>query len=83
MALLSVQNVGKQFGGVPLFSGVSFEVGNHDKWGLVGSNGCGKTTLLRLLTGELTPDEGQVVYAREAVPGYMEQHTGRGSTATL
>lgn len=83
MALLSIQNAGKQFGGTTLFSGVSFEVDSHDKWGLVGSNGCGKTTLFRLITGEFSPDEGQVVFAKETVLGYMEQHTGNGNNATL
>ncbi len=83
MALLSVQNIAKQFGEYTLFSDISFEVGPHDKWGLVGDNGCGKTTLLRLLTGEDEPDNGQVVYAKEARAGYMEQHIGRRADASL
>ncbi|MBE6758421.1 MAG: ATP-binding cassette domain-containing protein, partial [Ruminococcaceae bacterium] len=43
MAMLSAHHVGKQFGERTLFSGLSFEINEHDKVGLVGENGCGKT----------------------------------------
>ncbi len=83
MAYLSVSNLGKNFGERTVFHGVSFEVGERDKIGLVGDNGCGKTTLLRMLTGEYTPDEGGVVRSREARVGYMEQHACSDSDRTL
>ena len=74
MALLSVQNLGKNFGERNLFHDVTFEVGDHDKIGLVGVNGCGKTTLFRILTGEYSADAGGVVRSRDILVGYMEQH---------
>ena len=77
MTVLSACRLGKYFGERALFTDVSFEVDARDKIGLVGRNGCGKTTLFRLLTGEYTPDEGEVVKSRETVIGYMEQHVGR------
>ena len=78
MTVLAACRLGKYFGERALFTAVSFEVDARDKVGLVGRNGCGKTTLFRLLTGEYAPDEGEVVKSRDAVIGYMEQHVGRG-----
>ncbi len=83
MALLSVSNLGKEFSDRTLFQGVSFEVGERDKIGLVGDNGSGKTTLFRLLTGEYTPDAGGVVRSKETRLGYMEQHVCSDSRRTL
>ena len=51
MAVLSVQNLDMEFGERTLFSGVSFEVGERDKIGFIGSNATGKTTLFKLITG--------------------------------
>lgn len=83
MIVLSAQRVGKSFGERTLFSGVSFEVSDHDRIGLVGANGCGKTTLFRLLTGESRSDEGEVVMPRSTRVGYMEQHACADSSHTL
>ena len=83
MAYLSVQQLDKYFGERALFTDLSFEVGEHDKIGLVGDNGCGKSTLLRILTGEDTDYGGTVVKYRDTVIGYMEQHTCRDATRTL
>ena len=75
MAVLSVHNLTKSFGDRYLFERLSFDVAEHDRIGLISSNGCGKTTLFRLLTGEETPDSGEVLPARGARIGYLEQHT--------
>ena len=83
MARLAGQQLDKYFGERALFTGLSFEVGDRDKIGLVGDNGCGKTTLLRILTGEEPADGGQVVKYRDTVIGYMEQHTCRQGQRTL
>ena len=83
MALLSAHRVGKHFGDRVLFSGLSFEINEHDKVGLVGENGCGKTTLFRMLTGEYSIDEGDVVTAKHARIGYLEQHACSGEARTL
>ena len=83
MAYLSVQQLDKYFGERALFTDLSFEVGEHDKIGLVGDNGCGKSTLLRILMGEDTDYGGTVVKYRDTVIGYMEQHTCREATRTL
>lgn len=74
MAVLTVQNITKSFADTVILENINFEVQKGDRIGLVGVNGSGKTTLFKVLTGEYEPDEGLVVYARDTVPGYMEQH---------
>ncbi len=83
MARLAVQAISKYFGERELFTDLSFEIGERDKIGLVGDNGCGKTTLLRVLMGEEVADDGQVVKYRDTAIGYMEQHTCREEKRTL
>lgn len=83
MALLTVHNLNKNFGERVLFDGVGFEVGDRDKIGLVGDNGCGKTTLFRILTGEYSPDRGGLAFSRDVRVGYMEQHAGVDEKCTL
>lgn len=73
MALIAAQNIKKTFILRLLFEGVSFEVNDGDKIGLVGVNGCGKTTLFRILTGNEPLDEGAVYKNREARIATMEQ----------
>ncbi|WOC33539.1 MULTISPECIES: ATP-binding cassette domain-containing protein [Caproicibacterium] len=77
MALLSTSNLEKSFGTDVIFHGVSFEVQQNDRIGLVGVNGSGKTTLFKTLTGEYTPDAGNLYQAKNTVLGYMEQHVCR------
>lgn len=74
MTSLSVQNIAKYFGEQRLFEGVTFDIGDRDKIGLVGANGCGKTTLFRILTGETAPEAGGIVRAKTTRLGYLEQH---------
>lgn len=73
MALIAAQNIKKTFILRLLFEGVSFEVNDGDKIGLVGVNGCGKTTLFRILTGLEPLDEGAVYKNRDTRIATMEQ----------
>ena len=57
-----------------LFTDVSFEVESRDKVGFIGANGVGKTTLFKILDGEISPTSGNVVFAKDTIVGYMEQH---------
>lgn len=82
MSLLNVSNLQKSFGAELLFEHLSFEVQPNERIGLVGVNGTGKTTLFKLLTGEMPYDGGDVFLSREARVGYMEQHVCRNLNKT-
>lgn len=73
MILISVQNLQKAFGVDVVLRDVTFSLQKGEKMGLVGVNGCGKTTLMRLITGELTPDEGAIHKNKELKMGYLRQ----------
>ncbi len=71
---ISVQGIKKSFEvGSPVLSGLTFDVESGEHIGILGPNGCGKTTLFRLLAGELTPDEGTVAVARGRRMGLISQ----------
>ena len=73
MAVLSCSNINLSFGARVILENVSFAVDNNDRVGLVGSNGRGKTTLLRILSGEQKADCGDIVLASGARMGYLPQ----------
>lgn len=61
---ISVSNLVKEFEvGNKILNGLTFQVDTGERVGLLGPNGCGKTTLLKILTGELSQDEGEVAIA--------------------
>jgi ATP-binding cassette subfamily F protein 3 len=71
--LLSLANISVQFGTKKLFEGVSFTVNLHDRIGLVGANGTGKSTLLKIMTGSLEPDSGEISISRHTTVDYLPQ----------
>ena len=73
MIVLNAQHLSKAFGGNTVLSDVSLTLQNGDRIGLVGVNGCGKTTLLRVLCGELNADGGSVSMAKDVKIGYLAQ----------
>ncbi len=83
MAILQLQNLAVGFGERTLFSGGSFGIEAQDKLGIIGGNGVGKTTLFRVITGEVRETEGQVAIANDCRIGYLEQHTLSDSDETL
>ena len=83
MAVLSAYNIGMSFIERNLFSGITFNVEDRDKIGLIGANGTGKTTLFKILTGALSPDDGSVTVGKDTVIGYMEQHTCKVQDRTV
>lgn len=73
MILISVQDIEKGFGAHEVLRGVSFSLQKGEKMGLVGVNGCGKTTLMRIITGEMEADAGQVHKNKDLRIGYLAQ----------
>ncbi len=71
--IMQVEHLTKSFGGRTLFSDACFRLEAHDRLALVGPNGAGKTTMLKVVTGHEDADSGNVVFAKGAVVGYLEQ----------
>ena len=72
--LLACQNISKAFGAKEILHDVNFHINEKEKIAIVGINGSGKTTLLKIIMGEETPDNGQVIIAKDATIGYLSQH---------
>ena len=83
MTQFSVSGVAVEFGATRLFSEVTFTVARGEKWGVVGRNGTGKTTLFRLLTGEVEPTRGTVSRASGLSFSVMEQHREFAGATTV
>ena len=73
MSLITANNISKSFGPLDLFSGISFAVPKGSRLALVGPNGCGKTTLLRILVGLDEPSGGKISRAKAVRIGYLPQ----------
>jgi len=73
MSLITVSSLSKSFGAEDIFAGVTFTVAKGARLALVGPNGIGKTTLLRILIGQEEPSSGQVTRARNLRIGYLSQ----------
>lgn len=71
--MVHISNVTKSYGNKVLYKNGSFQINANEKVGLVGPNGAGKTTLFRLITGEATPEEGQVSRSDKLTVGYFSQ----------
>ena len=80
MSLITVTGLCMDFGEQLLFENMNFEIQKGDRIGLIGVNGCGKTTLFKLLTGEYSPTDGTIVINKNTSVGYMEQHVCRNLT---
>lgn len=83
MAVLSAQNLNMSFGDRVLFDGVSFDIKEGERVGLIGANGTGKTTLFRLVLGTEKPTSGEIHPGKNTVVGYMEQHACQNSRRSI
>ena len=81
--ILSVSNIHKSFNEVPVLRNVSFHIEDNEKAAIVGINGAGTTTLLRIIMGELPADEGMVTFAKDKTIGYLSQHEAVSGENTI
>ncbi len=83
MSLVSCSGLAAEFGGQFVFENITWQIERGERWGVIGRNGCGKTTLTRFITGERTPDRGAVA----RVPGLrfavMDQFREFGDAQTV
>ena len=73
LKILEVKNVEKSFSHKTLFEKINFTLLRGDKIGLIGPNGCGKTTLIRMITGQQQPDDGEIVIGNNVDYTYYDQ----------
>jgi len=71
--MLNIHNLSVSFGGSYLFEEVTFRLGSGDRVGLVGKNGAGKSTMLKILAGDFKPDSGQIATEKEVRMGFLRQ----------
>lgn len=74
MSILTVEKLTHGFGGRIIFEDVSFRLLKGEHIGLVGANGEGKSTFMRILTDNLIPDEGKIMWSNKVQVGYLDQH---------
>ena len=71
--MITTSNITMQFGGKPLFENVSVKFGGGNRYGLIGANGCGKSTFMKILGGDLEPSGGNVAIDRGERVGKLQQ----------
>ncbi|MBQ7889371.1 MAG: ABC-F family ATP-binding cassette domain-containing protein [Erysipelotrichaceae bacterium] len=84
MSILTVERLSHGFGGREIFEDVSFRLLKGEHIGLVGANGEGKSTFMKIITNTLEPDEGKIIWSSKVKVGYLDQHTvlEKGQTIT-
>ncbi len=82
MILVQFEKAGKHFGGVEVFSNVTWQIDSGQRIGMVGDNGAGKTTLFRLITGRYSADEGRVTRHSDARIALLDQIPDLGRTTS-
>ncbi|MET1218584.1 MAG: ABC-F family ATPase [Glaciecola sp.] len=72
--MITTANITMQFGAKPLFENISAKFGNGNRYGLIGANGCGKSTLMKILSGQLAPSSGNVSVTPGEKLGVLSQN---------
>ena len=81
--ILSVHNLCKSFDGKDILKNASFHIENNEKAAIVGINGAGKTTLIKMIIGELSPDDGEVTFSKGITWGYLAQNQNIDTTNSI
>ena len=83
MSVLKCSNVSFSFGNRTILEDASFVMQKGEHVGLIGLNGEGKSTFIKMIIGELTPDEGKIEWAKRITFGYLDQYTNLGKGKTI
>ncbi len=83
MTLLSVSNVGVSFGATELFKNITFTVAQGERWGIIGRNGAGKTSIFKIITGDLQPNVGSVARKPGLRHALLDQHRAFEGATTV
>lgn len=83
MILVNADKINKSYTEKPLLSDISLSIHEGEKIGLIGVNGTGKSTLLRIIAGEEEPDSGRVVYTNDVTKAYLPQHPESDADLTV
>lgn len=75
--VLHVEGLEKSFGDFKLLEGINFDIYRGEKVGLIGANGIGKTTLFKIVLGEISKDSGQINLGHHVMPGYFDQEMSK------
>ncbi len=81
--ILSLNNISLSFGEETILKNITFLLNEGDKCALIGDNGTGKSTLLKIITGEYTPDTGDVIFKKDSSFGYVAQNQDFSSEKTV
>jgi len=76
MILLQAIDISKSFAAEPILSGINLQIQSGERIGLVGVNGVGKSTFLKILTGQMFPDSGEIRKGKQVQVGYLAQNSG-------
>lgn len=81
--ILSCNHISKSYGIETILNDCSFFLNDNEKAAIVGNNGAGKSTIMKIIMGELSPDEGNVIIGKDKTIGYLAQYQDLGSDTTI
>ena len=81
--ILACHNISKAFGDQIIVKSGSFHIEEREKVALIGINGAGKSTMLKMIMGEVEPDKGEVILAKGKTIGYLSQHQELSGNHTI
>ena len=81
--MISINNLSVNFGGFDLFKDITFLITSRDRIGLVGKNGAGKSTILKIIYGDDEPSKGKVALPKDVSLGYLPQQMKYASGCTV
>src|SRR5690606_31940445 len=83
MIYMQIKGLSKSFGSEEIFSNIKMKIKDQDRVAIVGRNGTGKSTLLNIIAGDLSYDEGEIIKPKDLTIGYLAQHMELESGKTI